>query len=195
MSMWRTHGFFGGHAVLNFLNTLDDDGKSRAEETLGGWPDVLVWARQAEIIGEAEARQLALVARRDPAEAAFIALLELRELIWRVLSARAADRPAPSRQLEQLGAAIRSALDHATLVQQGGGFAWQIAVDEQGLDAIRLRLLVALEALLQDPELQRLKECVRCTALFLDRGRGVGRRWCRMETCGNRAKAERFRRR
>ncbi|HIA2401636.1 CGNR zinc finger domain-containing protein, partial [Burkholderia cepacia] len=29
----------------------------------------------------------------------------------------------------------------------------------------------------------------------VDRGRGVGRRWCDMRTCGNRAKVEAFRER
>ncbi|MGH6819514.1 MAG: CGNR zinc finger domain-containing protein [Methylocella sp.] len=38
-----------------------------------------------------------------------------------------------------------------------------------------------------------MRECGRCTGLFLHHGRGLGRRWCRMNTCGNRAKIERFR--
>ncbi|SMF47649.1 Conserved protein containing a Zn-ribbon-like motif, possibly RNA-binding [Tistlia consotensis] len=193
MSMWRTHGFFGGHPVLDFANTLDDDGKTRAEETLRDWSDLLAWARQAEVVDEDEVGRLAACSGPEAA-AALARLLALRELVWSVLCAQAAGRPAAPEQLEALATAIREALARAHLVQAGGGFAWQVAFADQGPDVVRLRLLLALEALLQDPELVRLRECGRCTALFLDRGRGVGRRWCRMETCGNRAKAERFRR-
>jgi predicted RNA-binding Zn ribbon-like protein len=54
---------------------------------------------------------------------------------------------------------------------------------------------LSLEDLLRSDELARVRQCKRCTWLFVDRGRGVGRRWCAMRTCGNRAKAEAFRER
>ncbi|QCI69487.1 hypothetical protein E8M01_29310 [Phreatobacter stygius] len=60
-------------------------------------------------------------------------------------------------------------------------------------DLIRHRLALRLLHLLGGPELPRLRECTRCPWLFLDHGRGRGRSWCRMSTCGNRAKAERYR--
>jgi len=41
--------------------------------------------------------------------------------------------------------------------------------------------------------LGRVRECdgAACTWLFLDQSRNRSRRWCSMESCGNRAKARR----
>jgi predicted RNA-binding Zn ribbon-like protein len=46
-------------------------------------------------------------------------------------------------------------------------------------------------------ELQRVRRCgdYRCSRVFLDHTRNGRRRWCEMSTCGNRAKAARFRER
>ena len=54
----------------------------------------------------------------------------------------------------------------------------------------------AAELLVSD-QLDRVRECdgARCTWLFLDQSRNRSRRWCSMETCGNRAKARRHYRR
>jgi predicted RNA-binding Zn ribbon-like protein len=43
----------------------------------------------------------------------------------------------------------------------------------------------------------RLKECASptCALLFIDRSRAGRRRWCSMETCGNRAKTSHYRKR
>jgi predicted RNA-binding Zn ribbon-like protein len=54
-------------------------------------------------------------------------------------------------------------------------------------------LVLSLHDLLRRDDLVRLRECRRCTHLFLDLGRGRGRRWCAMARCGNRAKTEAFR--
>ncbi|MFD0576716.1 CGNR zinc finger domain-containing protein [Dactylosporangium darangshiense] len=45
------------------------------------------------------------------------------------------------------------------------------------------------------PAAGRLRECAdpACNALFLDASRPGSRRWCSMETCGNRAKKQRLR--
>ena len=61
--------------------------------------------------------------------------------------------------------------------------AWAVA-----LDAVRL---------LTGPEGDRVRQCAdaQCGWFFLDESRNRSRRWCSMETCGNRNKARRFYRR
>jgi predicted RNA-binding Zn ribbon-like protein len=51
--------------------------------------------------------------------------------------------------------------------------------------------------LLTSETLSRVRECggATCTWLFLDASRNRSRRWCSMESCGNRAKARRHYRR
>jgi predicted RNA-binding Zn ribbon-like protein len=48
--------------------------------------------------------------------------------------------------------------------------------------------------LLVSAQLDRIRVCAdpQCGWLFLDSSRNRSRRWCSMDTCGNRAKARRF---
>lgn len=56
-------------------------------------------------------------------------------------------------------------------------------------------IALGFEDLMRSDDFARVRQCGRCTWFFVDRGRGVGRRWCDMRTCGNRAKVEAFRER
>ena len=47
--------------------------------------------------------------------------------------------------------------------------------------------------LLAGPDRGKIRRCGRCTLHFVDRSRPGNRRWCSMELCGNRSKAEAFR--
>jgi hypothetical protein len=55
-------------------------------------------------------------------------------------------------------------------------------------------ILDASAALLTSPDIHHVRECDEktCRWLFLDRSRNHSRRWCDMQLCGNRSKAQRF---
>jgi len=57
------------------------------------------------------------------------------------------------------------------------------------------RLVVTLYSAMQDPDWERLKLCGSdaCRWVFYDRSKNHSSRWCTMASCGNRAKARRFR--
>ena len=59
------------------------------------------------------------------------------------------------------------------------------------------RLVAALYSAMQDDEWERLKLCSddHCRWAFFDRSKNHSSRWCSMASCGNRAKARRFRQR
>jgi predicted RNA-binding Zn ribbon-like protein len=46
--------------------------------------------------------------------------------------------------------------------------------------------------LLISPDLARLKRCVGCPWLFLDKSKNASRRWCSMEFCGTDRKKQRY---
>ncbi|WP_368660643.1 CGNR zinc finger domain-containing protein [Streptomyces marincola] len=48
-------------------------------------------------------------------------------------------------------------------------------------------------ALALDPPRPGVRACDRCGWFFIDSSRGRRRRWCSMKTCGNQAKAARYR--
>jgi predicted RNA-binding Zn ribbon-like protein len=129
----------------------------------------------------------------DAAAAAWEPVIALREAGYAVLSAVAAGAPVPEAARRELEAGMAWALAQATLSAPGDGLRWIAGLPELGSAVVRVRLALACLDLVGCGELARLRECGRCTGLYLDHGRGRGRRWCRMSTCGNRAKAERYR--
>ncbi|WP_282607700.1 CGNR zinc finger domain-containing protein [Pelagibius sp. Alg239-R121] len=190
---WTKFGFFGGHAGLDFINTIDDVEKTRALSGIPDWATVLDWALAAKILSCEEAK---LLARQDDDAAAQGELAKLhrfRESAWCVLSSVAAKQTPDEEETAALSREIRWAIAQSFLDLNEGSFRWSVREAEFGLKLVRARLALAVSDLISLQDLQRLKECGRCTGLFLDHGRGRGRRWCRMNTCGNRTKTERFR--
>lgn len=194
MHAWQELGLLGENLALQFVNTVDDPGKTRAQSGLPDWPTLLDWAAVASVIDPRE--QIRLRTETDPGRAGeeVAAVHSLREAAWANLQAGAAGRPADQTEWEALAGHLRWAIAGADLHWGETGCAWRAGPASFGPAVVRARLALAVESFLRTPgELARLRECGRCAALFLDHGRGKGRRWCRMETCGNRAKAARHR--
>jgi len=191
MQQWTVEAFIGGHPALDFLNTVDNHDKTRSDSRIGDWPGFLAWAAEAQLFTAEERRRLTSV---KPAHHPGLLgeLHSFRETCYAVVSALAAERYPPARPWRGLQEAIGVALMDAELVPGEAHFVWRAGGDTPlwVVDALAL----SMERLLRDPALGRLRECGRCSWLFLDHGRGRGRRWCDMRTCGNRAKAEAFRR-
>lgn len=193
MHTWMELGPFGGHLILDFVNTVDDDGKTRFLNAIPDWGLVLEWSRKAALLNSTEVNRLSERVNDQGTDREFDKLLEFREVVWRELSCFAGNGPTNTKNLAELSEAIRWVLDHSVLEPHDRTFRWVSSIDKLGLKLIRARLALALFDLMSASEVHRLKECGRCTGLFLDQGRGRGRAWCRMKTCGNRAKVERFR--
>lgn len=180
------HGWsdVGGTPILDFLNTAGSGAKARDGDRLAGHAAVLDWAIWAGVLTPAEAAPLRSRFSRSQ-------LIVRREALHAVLSAAAAQRPAPSAALETVTGWIGEARGRAALEPASGGYVWRAHAARSGGDLLSDRLALAAESLLTGPDLARVRECERCSWLFLSGGRGRPRRWCSMATCGNRAKAAR----
>jgi predicted RNA-binding Zn ribbon-like protein len=188
----------GGRLALDFPNTVDNRPVARRKDLLRDYADLVAWARQAGVLAEADARTLLLAARRRPAAAArvFARAIALREALYRVFAAAAAERRAAAPAAADLGlleGEYRVAGAHARLVREVGTYAWGWAADPGELD--RMLWPVARDAaeLLASDQLPRVRECGAddCGWLFLDQSKNRSRVWCNMQVCGNRAKARR----
>ncbi len=190
--------FSGGALCLDFTNTVGDRERPESER-LGGYSDLVAFARQAGLLTEGEAARLEDRAERDPgaAVAAFALSHSLRETLYRTFSALAASRPPDAADLERLNAALSEALSRLRLEHRGADFVWMWAAPEDPLEAPLWPVLRSAAELLTSEEREKIRECggSACTWLFVDRSRNRSRRWCSMETCGNRAKARRHYRR
>lgn len=194
----------GGALCLDFANTWEDRERPETEK-LGSYEALLAFARQAGLLSTEARGRLASRSRGDEAEtaAAFEAARELRESIYRIFSARVEGRPAPPDDLERLNAALPDALGGLRVESaekedgDGPGYAWSRCDASETLAAPLRPIVRSAAELLVSGELDRVREChgASCTWLFLDQSRNRSRRWCSMETCGNRAKARRHYRR
>lgn len=192
---WNNRHFIGGSPVLDFLNTVAGTGKTRKLELLSGWDRVVTWAKFAKLISLDERRILLRLSSKAGSETKLLELIAVREWLHGTLSSFARTRSLKSGGLRELGREVSEAFGISELKQDGERLAWEVTVEDHGLQVIRLRVLIALGNLLVSDEISRLRECGRCSWLFLDHGRGRGRRWCRMDACGNRAKARKYRER
>jgi predicted RNA-binding Zn ribbon-like protein len=168
-----------GHPFLAFLNTVADDGKTRR---INSFQNVTVLARLLEEEGFETAE-----APISPTQLRNI--LTLRETAYAAFSAIAAGRAPGREDALYLSQALKSVYQEAELVIDQGG----LRMEPSPLGRLYEQLVLAMDDLLRSDQFGRLRECRRCTHLFIDKGRGVGRRWCSMSRCGNRSKAESFR--
>lgn len=195
MDIWTEDDFIGGHFILDFLNTVGDESKSRDVNRIASWNELISWLQQARLINNQEADWIHERFKNKDLNSALEKLLKFRELAYAVLSSYAANQEVPFAHLQQLGATFKAAIKHATFQKITTSFEWSTSYAENDIDFIYTRLVLGLSDFMQSQNINRVKECGRCTWLFVDRAPGVGRRWCRMNACGNRAKAERFRHR
>jgi predicted RNA-binding Zn ribbon-like protein len=184
----------GGALCLDFANTLGDRPRE-VEEHLHDWRDLVSWAEQAGLMSKRDAAGLRRMDPAPPAEArAFARALELREHLYRLFSAIAAERSPDHRDLDALNAALGEALREARVESSGSGFVWSWAEAGPAVARILRPVVRSAADLLVSPDRPDVRECASetCSWLFVDRSRTHRRRWCSMKTCGNRDKARRF---
>lgn len=189
-----------GSLPLDFANTLDNRADPAPEEHLPDYAALLTFALATGTISSEQHAALAALATADPdgARRVHADALAVREAIFRVFAALADERLPADADLATLNRAHAEAAAHGGVAAVGAGerFSWRW--DETPNLARPLWPLVrAAVELLLGGDLHRVRECAAddCRWLFLDTTRNRSRRWCSMQTCGNRAKVHEFRRR
>ena len=183
-----------GKLPLNFTNTVDWHASSDPDERLESYSDLMHWAADAHVLTSEQAAQLTADAERRPSDAAeaLTQAIELRETIYRIFS-NVADSGNPQPQdIADLNQVLSGSAGEARLVRARAGYEWEW--DGDSLDWMLGPIARSAADLLTSPDLKRVGECSDdrgCGYLFLDSSRNHSRKWCSMESCGNRAKARR----
>jgi predicted RNA-binding Zn ribbon-like protein len=187
----------GGRPCLDFVNTVGSRMSQTGEsyEWLTSYEGLLVWCRHAGVLsGDAVAALLeSAESQADEAAAVLARAQALREALYRIFVAVAADGdPAPA-DLAILNAALAATLNRRRLVRTAAGFGWTWADPPGALDAMLGPLAESAAAVLTSADVARVRQCGddECAWMFMDTSRNHSRRWCDMEDCGNRAKARR----
>jgi len=181
----------GGHVALDFCNTWA--GWGEPPDPRGEWlPDydrLAVWARYAGLLDGDVTARLRRAAQRRPDEAADVLKSShaFRERLYWTLVGKAV--PAKFRRVAE---EVRRAAAGSVLVEDAEVIARWSLPPSLGLPLPLNAVAWAAGDLLTSTDRSRIKACpgAHCGWLFLDpRGR---RKWCSMESCGNRAKVRAF---
>lgn len=177
---WPLAGFrpVGGALCLDFANTVDWRESDHPLELLAEPASLAAWARS--------------VGRGDPSvdEADLACARALRDAVWTAFRAAVRGEPVPAQAVAILNRNLDLAPEHQRLAVSDGGVVWA-SRSVRGVDALLGQVARSAAEILTDPDRQgRVRMCAGdgCGWLFLDASRGARRRWCSMETCGNRAK-------
>jgi predicted RNA-binding Zn ribbon-like protein len=167
-----------GRICLDFIRTLRNRGTPHAVEELSG-PDALVaWVGQCGPVVADSAASADVAAARALREAVVALVSAARES-----GGTAAYDPAARDRINRV-----AALPGPVPTLDGDGrLRW--GADEPIPATLALVARDAMD-LVTSPAITRIRECANpeCGALFLDSSRPGSRRWCSMDSCGNRAK-------
>jgi predicted RNA-binding Zn ribbon-like protein len=129
-----------------------------------------------------------------PVPPRLIAAVErFRATLRRLLSAEATGVGADPKDLELLNRVLARAGSRRGLVSTVRGYGWGWLHENETFERLVWPVAFSAARLLEGADLERLKSCGGCGRLFLDASPNRSRRWCDMQTCGNRAKVARFR--
>jgi predicted RNA-binding Zn ribbon-like protein len=125
----------GGRLCLDFANTVS----TRLEggrEYLTNYVELVTWSRGAGVLTGDEAGALLhqAMGSAELAAAALERAIDMRETIYRIFSAVAADQEPEGGDLAALNAALREALSHVEVVPARGRFEWGWMPDGDDLD-------------------------------------------------------------
>ncbi|MER7541001.1 ABATE domain-containing protein [Streptomyces sp. NPDC097704] len=117
--------------------------------------------------------------------------VELREAIYRIGSAVAAGQQSDPKDVRTLNTV--AAAGHAKAALEHERAEWHLTDTAPVGDALGVLATDAIH-ILGGPDRSRIKNCEGpgCAGLYLDTSRGANRRWCSMNTCGNKVKKSRL---
>ncbi|HWL86319.1 MAG TPA: ABATE domain-containing protein [Polyangiaceae bacterium] len=185
----------GGSVCLDFINTVSwRESETAAVERLPSYSDVLTWAVAAGILDRQQARRLRARVAGHPreAETAHQDGLRFRDALYRVIVAQLQGAVPDGADMAQMNSLIVEAAAPRRLIASSEGFTWRC--DEPNLRSPLWCVALSAADLLPSGDFVRVRRCglKECGWLFLDTSKNKTRRWCRMDVCGNRYKAQRF---
>ena len=194
--------YVGGDLSIDLVNTVDWSLRGPAEDRLSDYDRLMRWAEGAGVIASRQGAQLRALASSQPriAERTHREAIELRWQLRELFTAtERGERLDGSDALEAFNAALSETLSRLELASPPRGapasvalrWSWQGA--SARLDSVLWPVRRAAAELLVSEEAAQIRECAGedCGWMYVDRSRNGLRRWCQMETCGNREKARR----
>lgn len=177
---WVEDHFIAGDFALDFANTVFRRRPEPGADLFTDTTALNAWFARTGLLPTSEERG------GGTTEADLADACALRALLWTVFDAQKDHQTIPSGAFTELLGTARHGMEDLSIHPDGT----TTPLTAQGAFAT-----VALRAitLIFNPPAQTIRACDRCGWFFIDSSRGRRRRWCSMKTCGNQAKAARYR--
>lgn len=190
------YDFNAGNLGLDFANTKEWHASKNPIEYLKNYADLVVWGVQAGLISDKDASQFIQHAQNNPRQAddTYEFAVQVREAIYRIFSNHYKGKPISEADLSLLNSVACEAMSHLQITQEGSGYQWRLPANHADVIIILWNVTRDAVDLLTSDQARRVRVCDDdrgCGYLFIDQTRNHSRRWCSMESCGNRAKARR----
>ena len=194
--------YIGGDPSIDLVNTVDWTDRGLVEDRLTDYERLTRWAEGAGIIAPRQGSQLRALAAEQPrvAERVHREAGELRNQLRQLFTTVArGERLHRLAELQSFNDALRVAMSRLELAptprsaEPGAPARWGWRDASSRLDSPLWPVIRSAADLLVSDEAGRIRECggVDCGWMYVDRSRNGLRRWCQMETCGNREKQRR----
>jgi len=185
----------GGRLCLAVVNSVLWRRSAEPRDLLADYPGFVEYLAEVGCVDDPMRDQLLATAELLPAESAavFEQVIELREVLYRVMSAAAAGAQPAAADLDLLNTTVARGMRMLAVRPAGGGYALTWGPAEQGVDWPLWEVATSAAAVLGSADLDALKQCPgeQCGWLFVDESRGGNRRWCSSRLCGNRDRVRR----
>lgn len=187
-TVWTPGHFIGGHPAIDLTNAVFTRHMPPGDnDLLNSSRDVGTWLHFAGLATKAQANTVSGI----PAPAFVASVRELREASFSIFNALAAGKPPAAEPLGLVFGRAADGLLGGRLKPVETDGTPQIARFDDPIAIVAFLATISIEAYFVLPR-KRLHACPRCGWLFIDISRGGKRRWCSMQTCGNREKTSRY---
>ena len=184
----------GGVLCLDFVNTVHSRVDSTICDYIRDYGDLLRWLQKCQAVPPQVLSRLRELYATDSqgTQRVLKQARDIRELLYRIVSALAAGRAPLAADLNQFQSLAEKTWRHLRIEPEQNCWEWKWAAQAADLrHPLRLVVKSAVELLISD-SVTRIKECPACGWVFLDQSKNGSRRWCSMQTCGSIDKASRY---
>jgi predicted RNA-binding Zn ribbon-like protein len=183
----------GGNLSLNFVNTIHDRYEEPLEDYLHNYLDLITWANFADAINSSQKKRLLQRSRENQEEAnqVYKDSIQLREAIYQCVVSLINRDEVPPVNMQVINQWVSKAFSNLELAQLDNSFVLDWKAENSGLESVLWPIIRSFADLVTSDDRGRIKQCSNCGWVFVDNSKNKSRRWCSMETCGNRVKAQR----
>ena len=182
----------GEQKAIDFINTVDWRGREHPKEYINNYIDLIDWAEHRELLDQTRAAAINEKASNNPDAASEIhqRTIAFREAAYRTFFKLFINDNPDTDDKSLIETEMRKMYSQTRLDLQEKRLELS---DEMNLDLVLNIIVKETVELLTSDDVNRVKRCrnEECGWLFFDISKNNSRKWCRMESCGNRAKARR----